>query len=147
MEQTSNHLRILITFLEAFDIENLRWDSVVMRASTSSESCYLVNRVPLPDCTTLETVIATLEQHQSLSDQHLLTLQHYSINPTRTITTVYQYGDVTLAQAISHRQDNQEYYSLPEIYSFLHQIISTLEYLASQGIGYGVLHAGHLFLN
>jgi hypothetical protein len=50
----------------------------------------------------------TLEQHQSLSSQYILTLLTYQAinNNKASIRAIYNYGTLTLEQEIKKRQQN-----------------------------------------
>jgi hypothetical protein len=47
------------------------------RVVRSASNAYLVKNIRLDEQLDVETVVETLEQHQTLNSQYLLSLQHY----------------------------------------------------------------------
>lgn len=94
-------------FLSKYTLAQLDSETTVVHSRHSS---YLAKSIQLDSSQTdIDSVIETLEQHQTLSQNHLLTLLNYSAiaKPNSTIYTVrtlYQYASLSLKEEIANRK-------------------------------------------
>lgn len=61
-------------FFTRYSVSSLDEETRVVR---SAANAYLVKNIRLDEQLDVETVVETLEQHQTLNSQYLLSLQHY----------------------------------------------------------------------
>ena len=90
-------MRQINAFLDCFSITDSAQDTKIMQSHSHT---YLVKNITLDQqATDITAVMETLEQHQALSPQYLLTLLTYQAtgNSQSSIRTVYNYGTLTLA--------------------------------------------------
>lgn len=140
-------MRDINQFLNSFAIAYQDSETKVLQSSSHT---YLVKNIQLDaEVTDLTTVMETLEQHQALSSQYILTLLTYQAinNDKASIRAIYNYGTLTLDEEIKKRQRNEFHFTSNEIWTIVYSVTRALEYLSTLNIGYGVLRCDKIFIN
>lgn len=140
-------IKLITNFYARFTVCQLDEETQVLR---SQDKQYLLKSIRLEEENAdLEDVVETLEQHLTLSDQFLLTLQHYDIQTHEGsihIRSIYQYSHPSLKQEIALRKEKLMYFHSSELWMVMYNIVRALEYLEKLNIGYGVLGCDKIFL-
>lgn len=137
-------------FLNRYSIAHRDPETMIIQ---SLHSHYLVKHVQIDSSQTdIDNVHETLEQHQTLNQNYLLTLLNYTITPVPnttlfTVRTLYQYAPLTLAEWISNRKAESTYFKEEEIWTIIFSVVKSLEYLEKFNIGYGVLGCDKIFID
>jgi hypothetical protein len=119
-------------FLSRYSITQRDSETTVVQ---SRNTVYLAKHIQVDSTQTdIDNVHETLEQHQTLSQNYLLTLLNYSItavpNSTLfTVRTLYQYAHLTLREEISNRKIESTYFKEEEIWTIIFSVVKSLEYL------------------
>lgn len=98
-------IKIITNFYDKFTVSQIDEETQMLRSHNQQ---YLMKNIRLEEeNANLEDVVETLEQHLTLNDQFLLTLQHYDMQTSEGcihIRSIYQYSHPSLKQEIALRK-------------------------------------------